>query len=182
MALKIGILALQGCVTPHIAHIEKLGAQAVQIRYAEELDEIQGLILPGGESTTMLKLLDVYELKAKLAQTIERVPTWGICAGAILLSQGEQYFSQLGITVERNAYGSQKESFQAVLNNYGVSFIRAPQILKVRPTVQILAHYENHPVWVQERHLMATTFHPELNLDAPSPMHQLFLEKIQSFL
>jgi len=188
-ALLIGVMALQGCVDAHRKHIEALGATFKHVIYPEDFDSVDGLILPGGESTTMLKLLDIYSLESKLLATARRVPVWGICAGAILManevnSPKQRSFGLLPITVERNGYGRQVDSFCEEINGYPVSFIRAPLISKTGPDVQVIAslndtHSTQNPVWVESGQYMATTFHPELNSDTPSPMHRKFLELVQ---
>jgi len=181
MTLRIGILALQGAVTPHFAHIAALSAEPREVRTAAELAQVDGLILPGGESSAMLRIIDYYDLKQPMAEFLRTKPAWGICAGAILLAEKvknpEQFsFGALSITVARNAYGSQLDSFHADVNGYPVAFIRAPVIESVAPEVKILAGQGGHPIWVECGHTMATTFHAELNHDAPSPMHQRFAE------
>lgn len=185
MKRRVGVLALQGCVQPHWAHIEAAGAEFVEVRDAQTLSRVDGLILPGGESTAMLKLLDYFEMKTALREAFRRIPCWGICAGAILMArsiQGRDQFSfgALDIEVQRNAYGRQQESFFAEIKQYSVAFIRAPKILATGPGVETLATHESDPVWVRQSSSMATTFHPELSEQKPSPMHRFFVEIIRS--
>ncbi len=174
----IGILALQGCVEPHFAHFKALNCSVKEVRKAEDFKHIDGLVLPGGESTTMLKLIHLFHLKDALIKTAQKVPTWGICAGAILMAKEVTHPSQeslelMDISIQRNGYGSQKESFQEKIQDYEVSFIRAPLIQKTG-TCTVKATYQNNPVWLQQDHFMVTTFHPELNCQTPSPMHKKF--------
>lgn len=181
--MVIGILALQGAVTPHFRHVSALGAVPVQVRAAKDLENIDALILPGGESSTMLRLLDYQNLRAPLAEFLKTKPAWGICAGAILLARDVQNpaqfsFAALDIAVRRNAYGSQLDSFHADITGYPVAFIRAPKIVKTAENVQVLASHDGAPVWVQQGNIVATTFHPELSDHAPSPMHRHFFDVI----
>ncbi len=182
---RIGVLALQGAVTPHYPHIAALnemgGAEPVEVRHAEDLAALDGLILPGGESSAMLRIMDYYHLREPIGAFVKSRPAWGICAGAILLADevtnpAQFSFGALPIRVQRNAYGSQLDSFHAQVNGYDVAFIRAPVIETVGAGVNILAEHGGHPVWVEYGHTMATTFHPELSPDTPSPMHRRFLE------
>ena len=176
----IGVLALQGAVEPHKAHIEAAGASFQAVKTAQDIEQVDGLILPGGESTTMLKLIDRFGLWDVLAAQFKQKPVWGICAGSILLAQNvtnpaQKSFGALPITVERNGYGRQIDSHHDDVDGYKVSFIRAPIITDVGDGVDILAEENGKPVWVQSGAVMATTFHPELTLDFPSPMHQAFV-------
>lgn len=185
MTLRIGILALQGAVQPHFAHIAALGAEPREVRTAAELAQVDGLVLPGGESSAMLKIIDYYDLKQPLVEFFKTKPAWGICAGAILLAEKvknpDQFsFGALPMTVARNAYGSQLDSFHAEVNGYPIAFIRAPVIEYVAPDMKILAERGGHPIWVEHGHTMATTFHAELNPAAPSPMHQRFAQIIKA--
>ena len=194
----IGVLALQGAVQPHRPHIEAAGASFLAVKTPEEFAQVDAFILPGGESTTMLKLIDTFDLWDELARQFKTKPVWGICAGAILIAKevlnpAQKSFGLIPMTIERNAYGRQLDSHHAVIEGYEVSLIRAPVIspspFREREDVQrqgegfeILAEHENTPVWVRYGQYMATTFHPELTLDFPSPMHRMFIEKIQIFL
>lgn len=184
MALHIGIFALQGAVTPHFPHLEAIGATFSEVRAAQDLSNIDGLILPGGESSTMLKLIDLYGMKNALADFFETKPAWGICAGAILMARevsnpAQFSFGAIDIAVTRNGYGSQLDSFYSEIDDYPVSFIRAPVIEKVGADVKIKASYHDKPIWVEQGNKMATAFHPELTPAYPSPMHQRFASLIR---
>ncbi|HCM84000.1 MAG TPA: pyridoxal 5'-phosphate synthase glutaminase subunit PdxT [Rhodospirillaceae bacterium] len=183
--MHIGILALQGAVTPHFPHLNALGVTFTEVRAVEDLLNIDGLILPGGESSTMLKLIDVYNMKSALADFFKTKPAWGICAGTILMARevsnpAQFSFNAIDIAVVRNGYGSQLDSFHADINEYPVSFIRAPVIDKIGKDVGVKAEHSGHAIWVEQGNKMATAFHPELTPDYPSPMHQRFLELVQA--
>ena len=189
----MGVLALQGDFEAHQKALERAGAEAVQVRTAEALADLDGLVIPGGESTTMLKLLDYMHLKEPLRKFAEQKPIFGTCAGAILLAKdvqnpAQESFGAVDLTVERNAYGRQVDSRVAILHpaaEFGqrvgegdveAVFIRAPIIRRTGPGVKVLAEYAGDPVLVEQgRHLIAT-FHPELTADAR--VHQLFLSKL----
>lgn len=187
MKKRVGVLALQGDFEAHQKALHRAGAEAVPVRTAAELARVQGLVIPGGESTTMLKLLRLTGLFEELRQFGEQKPIFGTCAGAILLAREVSHPSQeslelMDIAVERNAYGRQIDSRIVKLPVSGEGemeavFIRAPIIRKVGPGVRVLATYEDDPVLVEQgRHLVAT-FHPELTADAS--VHGRFLEKIE---
>lgn len=190
---KIGVLALQGDFAAHEAHLGKLGAEAIQIRNADQLKSIDGLIIPGGESTTMLKLLHYDNLMEPLAHFLREKPVFGTCAGAILLAQDvanpeQESFAAMDIGVARNAYGRQNESRiaeiepeQEFLSRAGggkleTVFIRAPIIRRAGSAVKILARYNGDPILVEQGRHMAATFHPELTDDAR--VHKLFFGKL----
>jgi 5'-phosphate synthase pdxT subunit len=184
---KIGVLALQGDFDAHEKALARAGAEPVQIRSAADLQRVDGLIIPGGESTTMMKLLEEEKLVTPLRDFGREHPIFGTCAGAILLASGVSGPSQpslglMDIDVERNAYGRQLDSRIARLRPEGTGaeleavFIRAPKIRRVGRDVKVLAQYEGDPVLVEQgRHLVAT-FHPELT-DDPR-VHLIFLSKI----
>lgn len=183
---KIGVLALQGAFELHRAHLESLGAQYVEVTKRCDFQKIDALILPGGESGVMLKLIDLMGIKDALSDFMRTKPAWGICAGAILMAKSvrgpEQWsFGALDIEVERNAYGRQLESsielVRYELGAYAVSYIRAPKISATGPGVKILSHREGRPTWVEKGNLMATTFHPETNSAVPSPWHRMLYFK-----
>jgi pyridoxal 5'-phosphate synthase pdxT subunit len=182
MAKKVGVLALQGDFEAHQKALQRAGADAVQVRTPDELAKVDGLVIPGGESTTMLKLLDVSGLKEPLRRFGQEKPIFGTCAGAILLASEVSHPAQeslhlMDISVERNGYGRQLDSRVVRLED-GVEavFIRAPIIRRVGENAKVLATYNGDPVLVEEgRHLVAT-FHPELTGD--SRVHQRFLDKI----
>ncbi|MBF0314931.1 MAG: pyridoxal 5'-phosphate synthase glutaminase subunit PdxT [Oligoflexia bacterium] len=185
-SLTIGVLALQGCVLPHKFHIEGHGACFKEVRAKEDLDGIDGLILPGGESSSMLKLIREFSLEEDLKAAFARMPVWGVCAGAILLakqveSPRQWSFALCDITIERNAYGRQLDSFNATIDNYPVAFIRAPIIRSVGQDVETHALFKEHPVWVKSDTVMITTFHPELYQERPSSFHLEFIQLIHQF-
>ncbi len=190
---RIGILALQGDFEAHARTLARLGAEPVFVRTAADLDAIDGLIIPGGESTTMLKLLHAENLLAPLAEFGRRRPIFGTCAGAILLAAGISHPAQEGlalmdIDIERNAYGRQIDSRVAHLTpeadfaartqpgEMEAVFIRAPVIRRVGPEARILASYQGDPVLVEQGPHLVATFHPELTAD--SRVHELFLSKL----
>jgi 5'-phosphate synthase pdxT subunit len=184
MTSCIGILALQGAVAPHYPHLAALGAEFSAVRHARQLENLDGLILPGGESSAMLKLIEYNDLKNPLAEFLSAKPSWGVCAGAILLAREvtaptQFSFGTLNIRVRRNGYGSQLDSFHADVAGYPVAFIRAPVIEDIGADITVRGSHAGHPVWVEQGHTMATSFHPELTPDAPSPMHQRFLELVK---
>lgn len=181
----VGVLALQGDFEAHRKSIEDEGGRAVEVRSASELDACDGLIVPGGESTTMLKLLDIEQLTEPLRAFAAKKPVFGTCAGAILLAQHvthpEQSSLQLmDIDVERNAYGRQINSCIAHIDTaegeVEAVFIRAPKIRRVGPTGRVLATFGKDPVWVLDGRHMVTTFHPELS--AGSRVHRRFLQSL----
>ncbi len=181
MSVLIGILALQGAVEPHRPHLAALDCGLREVRQPGDLEGCDALILPGGESSTMLRLLGLFELREPLSAFIDRQPVWGVCAGCILLAREVRHpaqwsFGKLDITVERNAYGSQVESHEADVDGYPVAFIRAPVIRRTGPAVETLATHRGAPSWVREGRVMATTFHPELSPLPPSPMHRALRE------
>ena len=182
---RIGCLALQGCVERHRPHIEAAGAEFRTVKTAKHFEEINAFILPGGESTTMLKLIDRFNLWDVLAQQFAQKPVWGICAGSILIAQRvtdpeQKSFGILPITVKRNGYGRQLESRYTDIKGYEIALIRAPIITEISDDVDVLAQYEGSPVWVKKGKDMATTFHPELTFNFPSPMHTAFVELVKA--
>ena len=187
--LTIGVLALQGAYDAHVKTLTALGATPRLVRVPQELDGLDGLIMPGGESTTMLKFLDRNGFFEVLQAFVKSTPTFGTCAGAILLatlveSPAQRSLAALDITVERNAYGRQIDStiLTAATALAGppleMVFIRAPRIDRTGPAVEILAYRDQHPVLIRQGHLMAATFHPELSHD--TRVHQLFLDLVRS--
>lgn len=181
--LNIGVLDLQGCVDPHRPHIEAAGANFIKVRTADDCTNIDAYILPGGESSAMLNLIRVFNLKETLLYEFRSKPVWGICAGSILMAKNilehsQSSFGLLDISVLRNGYGRQNESFEAKVENYPVCFIRAPIIKNVSSNVEIMAKNGEHPCWVISGQYMATTFHPELSKEYPSPFHMYFIKKI----
>lgn len=181
----IGVLALQGDFDAHRKRLEELGAKVVLVKKPEQLDSIDGLVIPGGESSTFLKLLGEAGLE-KLKDFVRLKPTFGTCAGAILLAKEVENPSQLGlgaidIGIRRNAYGRQIDSSirEGRLGNAPIEmvFIRAPKIERIGEGVEILATESNDPVVVRQGETMAATFHPELS-DDPR-IHKAFLQLVQ---
>lgn len=185
--MRIGILALQGAVEPHREKLARLGADAVAVRTGEELRNCHGLVLPGGESTTFLKLITAYSLRQPLVDFARDRPLWGVCAGSILMAERvenppQESLGVLPVTVRRNAYGRQNESFIAPLalrlpgqgtqSQEGV-FIRSPRILQWPGEADVLAEHDGAPVALRHGRHLLTTFHPELS--APDTLHRFFL-------
>ena len=174
----IGVLTLQGDFALHVSHLERCGARVVTVRYPQDIPALTGLVIPGGESTTIGKLMDRHGLLPVLRRSIaEGLPVYGTCAGAILLAariaESDQHrIGVMDITVSRNAYGRQVDSFEADLavptlgtrHLRGV-FIRAPIVKQVGPDVEVLCRFEGQPVLMRQGNLLAGTFHPELTDD-----------------
>jgi 5'-phosphate synthase pdxT subunit len=186
----IGVLAFQGDFAAHVNMLRRMGMTASEVRRAIDLDAVTGLILPGGESTTMLKFLNQEGLSGPIIDFAHRgKPIFGTCAGAILLAQEVSNPMQLSlgllaVAVERNAYGRQVDSFVAELETsieggpLEAVFIRAPRIRTIGPNCVVLASLNGNPVLVRERNILAATFHPELTED--DRVHRLFLEMVRS--
>ena len=191
MTPRIGVLALQGDFREHVTRLRSLGADALEVRTAAQLATCDGLVIPGGESTTIARLLLSFALMEPLRTCIrDGLPVWGTCAGAILLARdapalGRPPIGAMDITVERNAFGRQVDSFETELAVAGLEdgtlhavFIRAPVITRVGPDVEVLATLpDGRIVACRERALLATAFHPELTTDAR--MHQLFVDMVR---
>jgi 5'-phosphate synthase pdxT subunit len=186
--LVIGVLALQGAYDAHAKALTALGATPRLVRVPQELDGLEGLIMPGGESTTMLKFLERNGFFDILQTWVRTTPTFGTCAGAILLADHvenppQRSLAALDITVERNAYGRQIDStiLTAETSLPGgpleMVFIRAPRIRLTGPNVETLATRDGFPTLVRSGHLLAATFHPELSADPR--VHQFFLSLIR---
>jgi 5'-phosphate synthase pdxT subunit len=184
----IGVLALQGAYAAHARALTDAGAEPRLVKRPEELEGLDGLVIPGGESTTFLKHLERDGFFAVLREFVRETPTFGTCAGAILLATDVQHPHQdslktMEITVERNAYGRQIDSKIMTVptelpgGDLEMVFIRAPRIAKVGPGVEVLASREGAPVLVRQGHLMAATFHPELSEDRR--VHRLFVEAVR---
>ena len=196
--MKIGVLALQGAFREHILKLQALGVDAPEVRLPEHLDDLDALIIPGGESTTMGKLAESFGLLEPLKAFTRSKPTWGTCAGLIMLADrakrqkkgGQPLIGGLDITVDRNFFGRQVDSFEADLDvpalaevarpedpdgPFHAIFIRAPAVIEVGPEVQVLARLPEHGpiVAVREGHLLGTAFHPELSDDLR--FHRYFL-------
>lgn len=188
--MKIGVLALQGAVTEHIASIEKTGAQGLPIKRVEQLEEVEGLIIPGGESTTIGKLMRKYGfIEAIRDFSGQGKPIFGTCAGMIVLAKritgGESaHLELMDITVARNAFGRQRESFECDLEVKGINepvravFIRAPLINEVGPDVDVLTVYNDEIVTARQDNLLVSSFHPELTDDYR--MHQYFADMVEA--
>jgi len=189
MPLRVGVLAIQGDFDAHARALRDVGAEAVLIRKPEELATIDGLIIPGGESTTFLKFLARDGFLNALQEFVRKKPTFGTCAGCILLAKevlnpAQESLAVLDATVERNAYGRQVDS--AIIESdthlkggpLEMVYIRAPRILKTGPEVEILAERDAFPVLVRQEHILAATFHPELSTDRR--VHRLFVDLIRS--
>ncbi len=189
--MKVGVLALQGAVTPHLQKIEALGATAVRVTNEAHLRSCDALILPGGESTTMLKLIASTALFEPLQAFFRQKPVWGTCAGAILLAAEvinppQESFAAIQIRAERNAYGSQLDSFTTDVfftplnKQITVDFIRAPKIYPLSKTVETLAVHNGDIVCCRQNNIVVSTFHTELG--ASHDMHAWLIEHhFQSF-
>lgn len=186
---RIGVLAIQGDFDAHAVALREVGAEPVLVRKAEHLANVDGLVIPGGESTTFLKFLERDGFLGALEDFVRSKPTFGTCAGCILLAKevlrpGQQSLGVLDVTVERNAYGRQIDSLieMAATTLEGgpmeLVYIRAPRIVKAGPGVQVLAEREGFPVLVEQDHIIAATFHPELSNDRR--VHQRFVDLVRS--
>ena len=189
MNARVGVLALQGDVREHLAALTATGVSAVPVKRVDDLEGLDGIVLPGGESTTMGKLLRLFGLLQPLRERIAGgLPAYGTCAGMILLAaevvdgrHDQELLGGLDITVRRNAFGSQVHSFESDLDIDGVGrvhgvFIRAPWVERAGPDVEVLGSVDGRPVAVRQGNLLATSFHPELTGDGR--MHQLFVTRL----
>jgi 5'-phosphate synthase pdxT subunit len=190
MPKKVGVLALQGDFEAHAKAVRRAGAEAVEVRSADELAGVDALIIPGGESTTILKLLNETGLKQPVAEFAASKPVFGTCAGAILLAKQvtnplQEALGVVDITVERNAYGRQLDSRIVQLkpengrlgnDEIEAVFIRAPIIRSVGPEAKVLLRYNGDPVLVEQGRHMVATFHPELSSD--DRVHRAFIDKL----
>ena len=186
---KVGVLGLQGAVIEHVRSIEACGVEAVVVKKVEQLADLDGLILPGGESTTMRKLIDKYGFMEPIMEFASKgKPMFGTCAGLILLAKDlvdypEPHLGLFDVTVERNSFGRQKESFEAELSIQGLDepfvcvFIRAPHIVKAGENVEILAKHEGRIVAAREGQFLGCSFHPELTDD--HRFTELFIEMVK---
>ncbi|MBD1371960.1 pyridoxal 5'-phosphate synthase glutaminase subunit PdxT [Hazenella sp. IB182357] len=190
--MKIGVLALQGAVREHIHLLNQAGAEATAVKRAEQLQDLDGLIIPGGESTAIAKLMNQYQLKEPILNMHQQgKPIFGTCAGLILVANQvegltEPHLNLIDIAVKRNAFGRQKESFEADLSIEGVGdnftavFIRAPYIERVGPEVHILAKMDGKIVAARQGTVMGAAFHPELTDDLR--VHQYFVNMVKDSL
>lgn len=188
---RIGVLALQGDVREHIRSFSDCGSDAFPVKTLSELQSCQALVIPGGESTTIAKLARNFGLQEPIRERIHSgLPIYGSCAGMILLADrvvggmaDQETFGGLDITVRRNAFGRQVDSFESEITfeterafNFTAVFIRAPWVEEIGPNTEILAKVDGHPVAVRSKNLFATSFHPELTSD--NRIHRFFLEEI----
>ena len=190
--MRIGVLAIQGSVIEHKRVLQKLGVEVIEVRLPEDLSGLDGIILPGGESTTQSKLLRRFKLFDELKKQIKSgLPVWGTCTGAILLAKkvigknAPETFKAMDIVANRNAYGGQIDSFEADLeirkqdsgfSNFKGVFIRAPKLDVMSDKVEILCEHEDSPVMLRQKNMLATAFHPELTDDAQ--IHEYFINYI----
>src|SRR4051794_38866303 len=177
--MKIGVLAVQGNFREHLAMLRRLRVEAVEVRKPEQLEGLDGLVVPGGESTTFMRLMRLYGLDEAIRAFA--APVFGTCAGMIVLDRNHLGLADL--EVERNAYGRQVASFEADLALAGEAeplrgvFIRAPRVADVGPDVEVLAEHDGAPVLLRDGRLLVAAFHPELTED--TRVHELFLEVVE---
>lgn len=182
----IGVLGMQGAIREHVRMLESLGVQTIVVRSVEDLNEIDGLVLPGGESTAMRRLLDRYGLLEPLRER-QDLPMFGTCAGMILLANEvegyDAHLKKIPMVVKRNAFGRQVDSFEVSLPVKGIDepveavFIRAPQVASVEPHVEVLAEVKEAIVAVRYGHYVACSFHPELTEDVS--LHRYFVDLVK---
>jgi pyridoxal 5'-phosphate synthase pdxT subunit len=191
--LRVGVFALQGDVREHIRSLTSIGVESIEVRNASDLSSVDGLILPGGESTTISKLIDIFSLRESLVEFIASgKPVFGTCAGMIMLAKevldaasGQRSLEAMDISVRRNAFGSQLDSFETEIEFDGklanVAFIRAPIVERVGPGVEVLSKLPNGAVVaVRSGNLLATAFHPELTGD--NSVHEYFVAMVSKSL
>jgi 5'-phosphate synthase pdxT subunit len=177
--LRIGVLAVQGNFREHIAVLARLGAETVEVRKAEQLDGLDGLVIPGGESTAIQRLMAIYGLEEAIRRFAG--PVFGTCAGMILLDR--EHLGLVDVGVRRNAYGRQVASFEADLELAGDEdplrgvFIRAPRVEDVGAGIEVLAEHEDEPVLLRQGRFLVASFHPELTGD--TRVHERFLEIVR---
>jgi pyridoxal 5'-phosphate synthase pdxT subunit len=178
-APRIGVLAVQGNFREHAAVLTRLGAEAVEVRKAEQLDGLDGLIIPGGESTAITRLMRLYGIEEAIRSF--RGPVFGTCAGMILLDR--DHLGLVDVAVDRNAYGRQVASFEADLELVGEEdslrgvFIRAPRVREHGPAVEVLAEHDGEPVLLRDGRFLVASFHPELTDD--TRVHERFLQLVE---
>jgi 5'-phosphate synthase pdxT subunit len=189
--MKVGVLGLQGDVREHVRAVESAGAHAIVVKRPHEVDFVDGLVIPGGESTTIGKLLDRFGLLEPIAQRASAgMPLYGTCAGLILMARDvvgaedvPHKLAVLDVAVRRNAYGRQVDSFETDLEVAGLDgafravFIRAPAIERAHDRVEVLARHDGAPVLVRQGRLLASSFHPEMTGDAR--IHELFVDMVE---
>lgn len=187
--MRVGVLALQGDFREHIAALSAVGVDAVAVKTAAEINAVDALVFPGGESTTIAKLARIFDVFDVIQKRIQSgTPIYGSCAGLILLAniildgaEGQETFGGLNIVARRNAFGRQVDSFEGEIDFKNVGklngvFIRAPWVEEVGPDVEVLATSHGHPVAVRQGNILATSFHPELTND--HAVHRYFVEEI----
>ncbi len=192
-AETIGVLALQGDVVEHLSALEESGVQALPVKSKEDLDRVDGLIIPGGESTTVMKLLDRFELAEPVtARTREGMPLWGTCMGMIVVARDvigtpQRTLGLMDISVRRNAFGRQNESAEISLpipaltgKDFPAIFIRAPWVERAGRAVEVLAERDGRAVMVRQENMLATSFHPELSRDRR--VHEYFMKMVRDAL
>ena len=177
--MKIGVLALQGNFREHAAMLRRLGADVVEVRLPEQLEDLDGLVIPGGESTAMLRLMRLYGLQEAVRRFAG--PVFGTCAGMILLDRA--HLGLVDLTVVRNGYGRQTASFEADLALEGDDtplrgvFIRAPRVAEWGSSVEVLAEHDGEPVLLRQGRILVASFHPELTED--TRVHERFLDLVR---
>jgi pyridoxal 5'-phosphate synthase pdxT subunit len=185
--MKVGVLALQGDFREHGLVLRDLGVESIEVRSPEQLSDVEALIIPGGESTTMAKLARSHELVEPIRERAEHgMPVMGTCAGMIVMAgsvkDGQPLLSLMDVTVRRNAYGRQVDSFETDVDVRGIEepvravFIRAPSVERIGDEVRVLAEHGGHPVVLEQGHLVAAAFHPELV--GENRLHDYFLKKV----
>ncbi len=188
--ITVGVLAIQGAVAEHVAALNKIeNVKGIEVKTLEEIERIDGLILPGGESTAIGKILNYFQMLEPLAEKIKKgLPVWGTCAGMILLAkeivgQDTTYFKAMDTVVKRNAYGSQLDSFQTTIDLPEIAatpipliFIRAPYVKSIKGDVTILAKVADKIVAAEQDNMLVTAFHPELTDDLS--FHKYFCKKV----
>ena len=189
MVKNIGVLALQGDFLEHIKVLKKLNVSTSEVRTKKELDTVDALIIPGGESTTIGKLLKKYKLDKEIKSRFKHgMPIYGTCAGAIIIAKEildydkQPKLGLIDITIDRNAYGRQIDSFETKLTIKGLKkefnaiFIRAPKIERIGKDIEVLAKHNDEPVLIKNSHALISTFHPEMTGDLR--VHKLFLKMV----
>jgi pyridoxal 5'-phosphate synthase pdxT subunit len=177
--VRVGVLAVQGNFREHVAMLRELGADVVEVRLPEQLDGLDGLVIPGGESTAITRLMRLYGLEEAIRSFAE--PVFGTCAGMILLDRS--HLGLVDVDVERNGYGRQVASFEADLELAGDPeplrgvFIRAPRVTQAGPEVEVLASHDGVPVLLRQGRFLVASFHPELTGD--TRVHERFLELVR---
>ena len=187
--MEVGVLCLQGGYQKHIQILSEIGVKAKKVRYEDDLENIDGLILPGGESSTLSKLIEKQNLYGKILKYLKEKPVYGTCAGLILMSNNiannssVKTFNALDLTVSKNGWGRQVDSFIEDIKidmfneKFKAVFIRAPKIVKSSSSLEVLSSFMDTPIMVKSEKLLATTFHPELTQD--TRIHEYFIDMIK---